>query len=97
MHTSRRSGVEPRGRRSCSVTKERPAQFRLLGPQPVEPSRSLVLLLDEAGVAKHDRGMRLMLDDPDLRAIPRKLRGLGGQAGNEAEQVQRYLLPQLCL
>jgi len=38
------------------------------------------------------RGMRLMLDDPDLRAIPRKLRRLGGQTGNEAEQVQRYLL-----
>jgi hypothetical protein len=38
------------------------------------------------------RGMRLMLDEPDLRAIPRNLRHLGGQAGNEAEQVQRYLL-----
>ena len=38
------------------------------------------------------RGMRLMLDNPDLRAIPRNLRRLGGQAGNEAEQVQRYLL-----
>ena len=38
------------------------------------------------------RGMRLMLDDPDLRAIPRNLRGLGGQTGDEAEQVQRYLL-----
>jgi len=38
------------------------------------------------------RGMRLMLDNPDLRAIPRNLRHLGGQAGNEAEQVQRYLL-----
>ena len=38
------------------------------------------------------RGMRLMLDDPDLRAIPRNLRRLGGQAGDEAEQVQRYLL-----
>ena len=37
------------------------------------------------------RGMRLMLDDPDLRAIPRNLRRLGGQAGDEAEQVQRYL------
>ena len=36
------------------------------------------------------RGMRLMLDNPDLRAIPRNLRHLGGQAGNEAEQVQRY-------
>src|SRR5690349_20025666 len=38
------------------------------------------------------RGMRLMLANPDLRAIPRNLRRLGGQAGNEAEQVQRYLL-----
>ena len=38
------------------------------------------------------RGMRLMLDDPDLRAIPRNLRSLGRQTGNEAEQVQRYLL-----
>jgi hypothetical protein len=38
------------------------------------------------------RGMRLMLDNPDSRAIPRNLRHLGGQAGNEAEQVQRYLL-----
>jgi hypothetical protein len=33
------------------------------------------------------RGMRLMLDDPDLRAIPRNLLRLGGRAGNEAEQV----------
>src|SRR4051812_48098030 len=38
------------------------------------------------------RGMRLMLDDPDLRAIPRNPRSFGGQAGNEAEQVQWYLL-----
>ncbi len=38
------------------------------------------------------RGMRLMLDNPDLRAIPRNLRHLGGQAGDEAEQVQRYLI-----
>ncbi|HWH64621.1 MAG TPA: hypothetical protein VNS99_00910, partial [Gaiellales bacterium] len=38
------------------------------------------------------RGMRLMLDDPDLRAIPRNLRRVGGQAGDEAEQIQRYLL-----
>jgi len=35
--------------------------------------------------------MRLVLDNPDLRAIPGNLRRLGGQAGNEAEQVQRYL------
>ena len=44
------------------------------------------------------RGMRLMLDNPDLRAIPGNLRHLGGQAGNEAEQVQRYLLgmPAAC-
>ena len=38
------------------------------------------------------RSMRLMLDNPDLRAIPRNLRHLGGQTGNEAKQVQRYLL-----
>ena len=34
----------------------------------------------------------MMLDNPDLRAIPRNLRHVGGHAGNEAEQVQRYLL-----
>ena len=33
-----------------------------------------------------------MLDDSDLRAVPGNLRRLGGQAGNESEQVQRYLL-----
>ena len=38
------------------------------------------------------RGMRLMLDNPDVRAIPGNPRRLGGQAGNEAEQVPRYLL-----
>ena len=38
------------------------------------------------------RGMRLMLHDPDLRALPRNLCRLGGQAGNQAEQVQLYLL-----
>src|ERR1700749_3756261 len=38
------------------------------------------------------RGMRLMLDNPDLRAVPGNLRRLGRQAGNESEQVQRYLL-----
>ncbi len=38
------------------------------------------------------RGVRLMLGDPDLRAVPRNLRGFGGQAGDQAEQVQRYLL-----
>ena len=37
------------------------------------------------------RGMRLMLDDPDLRAIPGNPRQLGGQASNQAGQVQRYL------
>ncbi len=37
-------------------------------------------------------GMRRMLNDPDLRAIPRNLRRFGRQTGNEAEQVQRYLL-----
>src|SRR5229473_3218604 len=38
------------------------------------------------------RGMRLMLDNPDLRAIPRNPRSSGGQTGNEAKQVPRYLL-----
>jgi AcrR family transcriptional regulator len=37
------------------------------------------------------RGMRLMLDNPDLRAIPRNPRGFCGQAGNQAEHVPRYL------
>jgi hypothetical protein len=34
------------------------------------------------------RGMRLMFDDPDLRAVPRNLLGLGGQAGDEAERCR---------
>ena len=38
------------------------------------------------------RGMRLMLDNPDLRAVPGNMRRLGGQGGNETEQVSRYLL-----
>src|SRR5258708_2546435 len=38
------------------------------------------------------RGMRLMLHNPDLRAIPRNPRSFGGQTGNEAKQVPRYLL-----
>jgi hypothetical protein len=38
------------------------------------------------------RGMRLMLDNPDVRAIPGNPRSSSGQAGNEAEQVQRYLI-----
>ena len=38
------------------------------------------------------RGMRFMLDNPDLRAVPRNLCRLGGQAGNDAQQVQRNLL-----
>jgi hypothetical protein len=37
-------------------------------------------------------GVRLMLDNPNLRALPGNPRRLGGQAGDEAEQVQRYLL-----
>jgi hypothetical protein len=41
------------------------------------------------------RGMRLMLDNPDSRAIPRNVRGFGRQTGYEAEQVQRYLLGDL--
>ena len=46
--------------------------------------------LDQQG--RVARGMRLMLDDPDSRSIPRDQRGFGGQAGDEPEQVQRYLL-----
>ncbi len=38
------------------------------------------------------RGMRLMLNNPYLRTVPRNLCCLGGQTGNEAKQVQRYLL-----
>jgi pimeloyl-ACP methyl ester carboxylesterase len=38
------------------------------------------------------RGMRLVLDDPDLRTIPGNLRSSGGQSGDEAEQVQWYLV-----
>src|SRR5919202_326402 len=38
------------------------------------------------------RGMRLVLDDPDLRTIPRNPCSSGGQSGDEAEQVQWYLL-----
>ncbi len=37
-------------------------------------------------------GMRRMLDNPDFRAIPRNLCSFGRQTGNEAEQVQRYLV-----
>ena len=37
-------------------------------------------------------GMRRMLKNPDLRAIPRNPRSFVRQTGNEAEQVQRYLL-----
>ena len=36
------------------------------------------------------RGVRRMLDDADSRAVPREQLGSGGQAGDEAEQVQRY-------
>jgi hypothetical protein len=36
-----------------------------------------------------------MLNDPDVRAIPGNLRSSGGQSGNEAEQVQRYLIGDL--
>src|SRR5437867_1216349 len=38
------------------------------------------------------RGMRLMLDNANFGAIPGNLRSFGGQSGNEAEQVQGYLL-----
>src|SRR4051812_25777569 len=38
------------------------------------------------------RGMRLMLDDPDSRAVPGKLLRIGGQRGDEAEQIERYLI-----
>ena len=37
-------------------------------------------------------GMRPTLDNPDLRAITGNLRRAVGQAGNEAQRVQRYLL-----
>src|SRR5262245_27883515 len=40
-------------------------------------------------------GMRLMLNNPDLRAIPGNPCSFGGQTGNEAEQVQRYLLGEV--
>jgi hypothetical protein len=36
--------------------------------------------------------MRVMLNDPDLRPVPRDPQGLGGQGGDESEQVQWYLL-----
>jgi hypothetical protein len=39
--------------------------------------------------------MRRVLDDPDLRAIPGELRGLGRKTGDEAERVQRYLVGDL--
>ena len=38
------------------------------------------------------RGVRLVLDDPDLRTIPGDLRRICWKAGYEAEQVQRHLL-----
>ena len=38
------------------------------------------------------RGIRLMLDDSDERAIALNPRSFGGQAGNETKQVPRYLL-----
>ena len=37
------------------------------------------------------RGVGLVLDDPDRRAIPGNPRRFGGQAGDQAEQVQRDL------
>ena len=37
-------------------------------------------------------GMRLVLDDPDSRAVPGNLVCLGGQHRNQAEQVKRYLI-----
>lgn len=37
------------------------------------------------------RGMRRVLNNPDLRAVPRNPRSSVRQTGNEAEQVQRYL------
>jgi hypothetical protein len=47
-------------------------------------------LLDEQ--CRMALGMCPMLDDPDSRAIPGNLRRFGRQTGNEAEQVQGYLL-----
>ena len=49
-----------------------------------------VLILDQQ--RRMARRMCLMLDDPDLRAIPRNPRGFGGQAGDQAQQFQRYLV-----
>jgi hypothetical protein len=40
-------------------------------------------------------GMRRMLDDPDVRTIPRDLRATGRQTGDEAEEVQWYVLGDL--
>jgi hypothetical protein len=51
-------------------------------------------LLDPQG--RMALGMRLVLDHPDPRAIPRDLRGFGGQPGDAAEQVvQRNRLGEL--
>jgi hypothetical protein len=69
----------------------------------VDPRACLTSSADGSGAGDEDpafldqqrrmaRGMRLMLDDPDRRAIPGNPPRLGGQAGNEAEQVQRHLL-----
>lgn len=41
------------------------------------------------------RGMGPMLDDADLRAVPRNVRGIGGQAAHEAQQVHRDVLGEL--
>ena len=50
------------------------------------------LLDQQRGMA---RGMRRMLDDPDLGAVPRNVCGPGRQTGEEAEQVQRRLVGDL--
>jgi hypothetical protein len=67
---------------------------------PVDPCGYLVSSADGPVAGDEDpafldqqrrmaRGMRLMLDNPDLGAIPGNPRSFGGQAGDEAEQVQR--------
>src|SRR5918996_3356139 len=58
----------------------------------VAGDENAVLLDQQRRVA---RGVRLVLDDPYRRTIPRDLRRICWKAGDEAEQVQRYLLGEL--
>ena len=55
----------------------------------VEVSKQTESRLDELALAGHPV-IRLVLDDPDLRAVPGNLRRVGGQPGDEAELVQRH-------